>query len=117
MVFVVDFVENNNFEVQNEVQSMHWHSYHVTILVHITWQHILDVDPHDEISNVVMKYHFYISNEKSHDSYFLLHSLLLHWQNVLDGGFHSKTIGYGQMGTLPNLRAKPHGFLLFSILI
>jgi hypothetical protein len=33
MVFVIDFVENNSFEVQNEVQSMHRHSYQVTILV------------------------------------------------------------------------------------
>jgi len=50
---------------------MHWHSYKVTILAHITWQHIQDVDPHDEISNVIMKYHFHISDDKSHDSYFV----------------------------------------------
>jgi hypothetical protein len=36
MVFVIDFVENYSFEVQNEMQSIHWHSYQVTILVHIT---------------------------------------------------------------------------------
>jgi hypothetical protein len=26
IVFVIDFVENYSFQVQNEVQSMHWHS-------------------------------------------------------------------------------------------
>ncbi len=39
MVSVVDFAENYTFETQNEVQSMHWHRYHISILVHITYQH------------------------------------------------------------------------------
>jgi hypothetical protein len=34
---MVDFVENYSFEMQNEVQSMHWHSYQISILVHITY--------------------------------------------------------------------------------
>lgn len=37
IVSVVDFAENYSFTVQNEVQSMHWHSYQVTILVHISF--------------------------------------------------------------------------------
>jgi thiaminase len=27
MVYVVDFVKNYSFEMQNKVQSMHWHTY------------------------------------------------------------------------------------------
>ena len=34
----VDFAENYSFEIQNEIQSMHWHSSHITILVHITYR-------------------------------------------------------------------------------
>jgi hypothetical protein len=26
-----------DFEMQNEIQSMHWHSFQITILVHITF--------------------------------------------------------------------------------
>ncbi len=37
LVSVVDFAKNYMFEIQNEVQSMHSHSYQVTILVHISW--------------------------------------------------------------------------------
>jgi hypothetical protein len=36
MVLIVDFTKNYSFEVQNEVQCMHWHNYQVTILVHIS---------------------------------------------------------------------------------
>jgi hypothetical protein len=63
-----------------------------------------------------MKYHFYIFNDKSHDSYFQ-HSLLLHWQKMCwMEVFVPKTIGFGQMSVLPNLKAKPHGSLLLNIL-
>jgi len=27
MVFVVDFAKNYSFEVQNEMQNIHWHTY------------------------------------------------------------------------------------------
>jgi hypothetical protein len=64
-----------------------------------------------------MKYHFYIFNDKSHDSYFVQHSLLLHWQKMCwMEAFVPKTIGFGQTGVLSNLRAKPDGSLLLNIL-
>jgi hypothetical protein len=50
VVYVVDFVENYTFETQNEVQSMHWHSYHISILVHIIYRHNPHPDPYDEES-------------------------------------------------------------------
>jgi hypothetical protein len=64
----------------------------VTILVHVTWQQNWNLDLHDETNfDVIMKYHFYIFDAKSHDNYFVQHSLLLHWQSVLDGKcFHPK---------------------------
>jgi hypothetical protein len=33
IISMIDFAENYSFEIQNEMQSMHWHSYQVTILV------------------------------------------------------------------------------------
>lgn len=37
----IDFSKNYSFEMQNKIQSMHWHSFQVTILVLITFR----VDP------------------------------------------------------------------------
>jgi hypothetical protein len=34
----VDFAENYSFQVQNKIQSAYYHSYHVTIMVHITYR-------------------------------------------------------------------------------
>ncbi len=48
IVSIMDFVENYNFQVQNEVQSIHWHSYYIIILVHITYQFNLDFDGYDK---------------------------------------------------------------------
>jgi hypothetical protein len=47
MILVIDFFENYSFEIQNEVQNMHLHSYQVTILVHICWMQNPNPNPHD----------------------------------------------------------------------
>jgi hypothetical protein len=38
--------------------------------VHITWQCIPNPIPNDEDYEVLMKYHFYIINEKTHNIFF-----------------------------------------------
>jgi hypothetical protein len=38
VVSIIDFAKNYGFKVQNEVQFMHWHTTHVSILVHITYR-------------------------------------------------------------------------------
>ncbi len=37
-VSVINFAKNYGFKVQDEVQSMHWHTTQVTILIHITYR-------------------------------------------------------------------------------
>jgi hypothetical protein len=71
IILVVDFAENYLFEIQNEVQSMHWHSYQVSILVHISFRHNPDLDPYDEDTWILNEYHFYISDDRLHDSAFV----------------------------------------------
>ncbi len=66
------------------MQSMHWHSYQITILVHITWMRNPNPNPHDESTNTIMKYYFYVSNDKSHNSYFVQHYLRLHSDDVVN---------------------------------
>jgi hypothetical protein len=84
---VIDFVDNYDFEIQKKIQSMHLHSYQVTILVHITWQQNPNPNPHDEDLEVLMNYHFYINDDKSHDNYFIQHCMLSHWQSMVDNNF------------------------------
>jgi HD-GYP domain-containing protein (c-di-GMP phosphodiesterase class II) len=36
IILVINFAKTYNFEIMNEVQSMHWHNYQITILVHVT---------------------------------------------------------------------------------
>jgi len=50
---------------------MHWHSYHISILMHITYQFNPDFDGYDEDSKVLTKYHFYVLDDRKHDSEFV----------------------------------------------
>jgi hypothetical protein len=109
---VVDFDENYNFEIPNEMQSMHWHNYQITILVHICWMQKLNTNHDDLNSCILMKYHFYILDAKSHDNYFFQNCLVLHWQDMVDNGFCPKQHGnWSNMGILHNSRVKYHGIL------
>ena len=69
---------------------MHWHSYQVTILVHISFMRNLNPDPNDDSSKTLVKYHFYISDDRKHDSYFVQHCLMLHWDSLEESGFKPK---------------------------
>jgi hypothetical protein len=37
IVSCIDFFDNYAFKVQNEIQDMHWFTFQITILVHITY--------------------------------------------------------------------------------
>ena len=87
MVSVIDYVENYSFKVQNKVQSMHWHSYQVTILVYIMWVKSPNSNPEEESTRSIMAYHFYIFDNKLYESHFVQHCLLLHWDSVVGAGF------------------------------
>lgn len=67
---------------QNEVQTMHWYSNQVTIFVLITYVHV---------ANVINKYyHFHISNDKSHDTLFVQHCFMLHYEWLKEIGVSLK---------------------------
>jgi len=84
IISMEDFAKNYSFQVQNEVQSMHWHSYQISILVHITYWSNPDFDMHDEDTKILIEYHFYISNDRKHDYEFVQHCFGLHWRYILD---------------------------------
>lgn len=83
MVYVVDSAENYSFEVDNEVQSMHWHTYQVSILVHICFCHNLTPDPFDEKFQILIEYHFYIFYDRKHDYEFVQNCFKLHWEHMV----------------------------------
>ena len=87
---VVDFAQHYSFQVQNEVQSMHWHSYQVSILVHISFQRNPRPNSNDDSTKTLVNCHFYISDDRKHDSYFVQHCLILHWNSLEESGFKSR---------------------------
>ena len=78
----IDFAENYTFEIQNQIQSMYWCSTQVSILVHITYRMNSD-------GVIVKDSHFYISDDEKHDSLFVQHRMMQHWQWLQsEGTFH-----------------------------
>jgi hypothetical protein len=75
----IDFAENYTFAIQNEVQSMHWFSTSISILVHITVWKGEATEPGQECE-VFKQTHYYISDDKKHDSLFVQHCMMLHWE-------------------------------------
>jgi hypothetical protein len=65
---------------------MHWHSYQISILVHITYRFNPDFDAYDEDSKILIEYHFYILDDHKPDSKFVQHCFGLHWKYISDKG-------------------------------
>jgi hypothetical protein len=72
---------------------MHWHNFQVSILVHITYNRNPEYDILDSNSLPFFKeIHYYVSNDKHHDSLFVQHAFMLHWEFL-------QTIGFSQANT------------------
>jgi hypothetical protein len=72
----LDFAENYSFQVQNKIQSMYYHTFSVTILVHITHKMFIDEVTGEE--KLLKESHYYISDDRAHDTLFVLYCLLEH---------------------------------------
>ena len=74
---IVDFTENYTFAPQKEIQSEYYHSDQVSILVNILYKHVeLHVGGSNSDENnheVIKEYHFYISEDRTHDTCFVQH--------------------------------------------
>jgi len=73
VVSCIKLFENYVFMVQNEIQDMHWFSFHITIMVHITYRRNKDFDLIEHESKILKDIHYYISNENEHDTFFVQH--------------------------------------------
>jgi hypothetical protein len=87
---IVDFVENYIFQEFNEVQEIHWHSFQLTILVHICyqWNDAYLMDPNSVEDKYITKYQYYLFDDIKHDMLFVQHCFQLHWAHIRDHGIH-----------------------------
>jgi hypothetical protein len=60
IVSCIDFFKNYAMKVQNEIQDMHWFSFQITILIHISYKHELDYDPTIDTSKSFKEVHYYV---------------------------------------------------------
>ena len=84
---VVDFAENYTFSPQKEIQSEYYHLDQVSIFVHILYRHAeLVIDGFDSDENnreVIKEYHFYISDDRTHDTCFFQHCFNVIYNELL----------------------------------
>jgi hypothetical protein len=84
---LIDYAENYSFKGQDEVQSIHWYNFQITILVHIMYSVNPAFDARDPKSKRLhTAYYYYISDDPKHDSLFVQHCLDLHWESLCEAG-------------------------------
>ncbi len=68
---------------------IHWHSFQLTILVHICYQwndaHLMD--PNFVEDKYITKYQYYLFDDTKH-MLFVQHCFQLHWAHIIDHGIH-----------------------------
>jgi hypothetical protein len=75
---IIDFAKNNMFLDFSEVQKMHWHSFQLTILVHIYYRCNLNYslkNPNSDAKKLIIEYNYYIFNDIEHKMLFVQHLL------------------------------------------
>ena len=87
---VVDFAENYSFVHQKEIQSEYYFSKQITIMVHVCYRHAQSELDHVESTNeertIKKEYHFYISDDKEHDTLFVQHCFTIFFENLRSRG-------------------------------
>ncbi len=77
-----------DISIQHEVQSMHWYSFQIIILIHIAFHHNPNTN---NVRSMLREYHFYINDDWRHDFGFVQHAFLLHWRHLTNNiGFTPK---------------------------
>jgi hypothetical protein len=86
VISCIDFSENYSLKVQNEIQSMHWYNFQITILVHITYRINPDWSCENAQPLILKKMHYYVSDMLMHDSLLVQHCMSLHWNFLKERG-------------------------------
>ena len=87
IVSVVDFAENYTFPTQKEIQSEYYHSDQVSIFVHVLYinsqQDVYGIESMCDNWDVIKEYHFYISDDHTHDTHFVQHCIEIFFYDSL----------------------------------
>ena len=74
---MVYFKENYIFEAQKEIQSEYYHSDQVSRFVHVIYRHaqqnVDDIESTNDNRHVIKEYHFYINDDRTHDTNYAQH--------------------------------------------
>ena len=91
---MVYFVENYTFSPQREIQSEYYHSDQVSIFVHVLYRHaqesIYGMDNTPQSRDVIKEYHFYVSDDREHDTLFVQHFFGLIYDSFKKNGVSFK---------------------------
>ena len=87
LISCIDFSENYSMKIQNEIQSMHWRSEQVSILVHITFRRNPEWTLCSDEPYLLKEVHYYVSDDKVHDSLYVQHAFMLNWSYLKTEGF------------------------------
>ena len=75
----VDFAKNFGYQVANEVQTEYYHSFQVTIMVHITFRINPEFSEGSAKPCIIKEQHYWISDDLEHDTLYVQHCFQRHW--------------------------------------
>jgi hypothetical protein len=88
ILFIINVAKNYIFQNYHEIQEMHWHSFQITILVHICYKwnpnYVHAIENGEKRS--LTKYHYYIFDDNNHDTFLVQHYFELHWAHLTTRG-------------------------------
>jgi hypothetical protein len=82
--------------------------------MYITYHYNKDFDPVEPRSRILKDIHYYIYDEKEHDTFFVQHAFKLQWLFMKERGFFLKC---GLMGVLVSSKVQNLGFLCQGIIM
>jgi hypothetical protein len=58
---------------------MHWFSFQITILVHITYRYNPNYVANPNSKKIIKEYHYYVLDDKNHNTLFVQHCFKIQW--------------------------------------
>ena len=91
---MVGFAENYTFSPQREIQSEYYHSDQVSIFIHVLHRHAQEsIDGRastPQSRDVIKEYHFYVSDDREHDTLFVQYCFGLIYDSFKKNGVSYK---------------------------
>lgn len=96
---------------------MHWFSFQIMIFVHITYWLNPTYDPVEPGTKILKKMHYYVSDEKKHDTIFVQNVFQLNWEFLQERGCYPKKMRCGAMGVASSSKMQNVGIFYLDTII